>query len=131
MENAVELDSHSQIIVGVFKQMRDVFEMSGQGIYIYLDDQNKVCNSKFAAMLGYASPEEWASVKQNFPTAFVAEKSQRALVETYQRAVERGTGSSINIVWKRKTGGTVKTQVILVPLSFEDHRMALHFVTES
>jgi hypothetical protein len=33
--------------------MKQVLDKSGQAIYLYLDDSHKVCNKKFADMLGY------------------------------------------------------------------------------
>ena len=118
------------ILKGIFDQLKEIFDSSEQAMYIYLDDAQKVCNEKFASMLGYESAEEWASIKENFPSVFVAEKSRRTLVNTYQKAMENGVGSTIEIEWKKKSGGTVKTKVILVPISYDNHRMALHFISE-
>lgn len=98
-------------------------------MYLYLDDENKECNGKFASMLGYGSAEEWAAVEENFPTAFVAEGSQDELVQKYQEAMQKATGSSFDVEWKKKTSGTIKANVILIPVAYEGHRMALHFVT--
>lgn len=43
--------------------------------------------------------------------------------------MERLAGSSINVTWRRKTGGTVDSSVILVPVSHSGHLFALHFVS--
>jgi hypothetical protein len=45
--------------------------------------------------------------------------------------METGVGSTFQVVWKTKTGQTVDTTVILVPIEFENHRIALHFVSKS
>jgi len=50
------------------------------------------------------------------------------LVSTYQNAMNNFVGSSIEVEWKKKTGGKVKTRVILVPFSFNGHLFALHFI---
>ncbi|HUR24649.1 MAG TPA: PAS domain-containing protein [Candidatus Thermoplasmatota archaeon] len=110
------------------QQLRALFEESGQAIYLFLDDHNKVCNKRFAQMLGYASPEAWAAVHTSFPTAFVAPQSQGSLVETYQAAINDGVAANVSITWKRKDGKTVDTDVILVPIDVEGARLALHFV---
>jgi len=34
------------------------------------------------------------------------------------------------IPWRRKDGGSVRANVILAPFPFEDHLLALHYVTE-
>ena len=124
------MKKHEDILKGVFSQLKEIFDSSEQAMYLYIDDRYKVCNKKFASMLDYESTEKWASVKENFPTAFIAEKSQTTLTSAYQKAMEKGIGSFIEIEWKKKSGGTVKTEVILVPMSYEGHRMALHFISK-
>ncbi len=118
---------HGGLIGGLSGQLAEVFTDSSQGIYIYLDDVHKACNRKFAGMLGYATPEKWAAVEDSFPK-FVAEKSRRTLILAYRTAMEKKDGSVIEVTWNKKGGGTVRTQVILVPIAYEGHLVALHFV---
>jgi len=118
-----------EIIDGARKELSRIFENSEQSVYIYLDDLHKVCNSKFASLLGYSSPEEWAMVKENFPDAFVVKESQRVLIEAYQNAMQRFVGSTNQVIWKTKSGKPVKTTTILVPIVYEGHEMALHFIS--
>jgi hypothetical protein len=125
-----EEDHLDQVILGVYEQLSDVFENSAQSIYIYLDDKHKVCNGKFAALLGYATPNEWAAVGENFPDAFVSKDSQKTLISAYQASMEKFVGSVNNISWKTKTGRDVRTSTILVPIVYEGHAMALHFVSQ-
>ena len=82
-------------------------------------------------MLGYVSPEEWfkVDVMGAFPNAFVDPKSRQELVSAYQDAMQNSAGSSIKVTWKKKSGGTVDTTVILVPVVFENHVFAPHFVS--
>lgn len=121
---------HEKTIQAAHAQLKELFDASDQALYIYLDDVNKVCNSNFSSMLGYDSPEAWADVKESFPTAFVAEGSQNALVGAYQDAMQKAIASHVEIEWKRKDSGTVKTSVILVPIEVQSQRMALHFIEE-
>jgi hypothetical protein len=120
---------HGQLIKGISEQFATILNSSKQGIYIYLDDNHKVCNKKFASMLGYASPSQWAAVQESFPQAFVDNKSQQALVAAFGQAVQKFTASALNITWKKKNVGTVNTKVILAPIVFEDHIFALHFIS--
>lgn len=108
-----------------------LFNESGQAMYLYLDDHNKACNGRFAKLLGYSSPETWAAVHTSFPQAFVAPESQESLVDTYQAAINDGVAARIPVTWKRKDGKTVDTNVILVPIDVEGHRVALHFIDEA
>lgn len=118
---------HEELISGFLDQIRIVFESSEQPMYLYLDDTHKACNQKFASLLGYRTPEEWAREKEF--TALVAEKSAETLVTAYQSAMERKIGSTIGVTWKRKSGRTVDTTVILVPVAYKEHLFALHFVS--
>jgi hypothetical protein len=125
-------DNHAELIERFYAEQKEIFDASEQGMYAFLDDDSRVCNEKFAAMLGYTSAKEWAGVDTDgsFPDAFVAEKSQEALVDTFQNAMENGVGSTVKISWKKKSGGSVDTTVILVPILFEGHAIALHFVSQ-
>lgn len=64
-----------------------------------------------------------------FPMAFVTPRSRRTLISAYQDAIERFVGSAIDVTWQTKTGGTVDTRVILVPVIYEDHVFALHYIS--
>ena len=117
---------------GFLAQQKLVFEGSSQAMYVYLDDECRACNQKFASLLGYDSPEDWSEVDVDgmFPRTFVDPKSQQTLVSAYQRAMEKMAASTIKVAWKKKSGGTVETTVILVPFVYEGHLLALHFVSE-
>ncbi len=121
---------HTKLIKDVAQQYADILQESEQAVYIYLEDEAKVCNKNFSDLLGYKSPGEWAKVNTSFPEAFVADESQQELVSTYQKAMETMSGSLVDIVWKKKDGEKVKTKVILVPIEFDGHLFALHFVSQ-
>ena len=123
-----EHQHHDQLVGGLSRQLKTVFEESEQGIYLYLDDNHKVCNKRFASLLGYDSPQEWAKVTESVLDTFVAEKSQETLASAFQNAMERAVASVNPIVWKKRNGGEVQTTVIVVPVIYEEHPMALHFV---
>jgi PAS domain-containing protein len=119
---------HQELIDGISKQMRTIMDSSQQAIYIYLDDIHKVCNQKFASLMGYRSPEEWAKVEDPF-MAFVDRSSQETLAKAYRQAMEKFTPSDIKVTWKKKSGGTVSTSVVMVPIAYDDHFFALHFIS--
>ena len=89
---------------------------------------HKVCNQKFASLLGYASPGEWAQAEGPFTQLFVDAGSQAALVEAYTHAMNRKAATSLQVTWRKKSGGSVVTGVILVPVAFQGHLFALHFI---
>lgn len=120
--------SHGDLLGELAMQLQPLLESSEQAIYLYLDDDAKVCNEKFASLLGYGSADEWAQVKGNFPTLFVDAKSQDTLIDAFQNAMQSLSASTIQVRWKKKSGGTADTTVILVPISYKGHLVALHFV---
>lgn len=120
---------HDELMQKVAEEYRDILENSEQGIYIYLDDTSKVCNKKFATLLGYDSPEQWAKLDESFPDAFVTPVSQETLVSAFQDTMEKAVASTNKITWKKKDGSTVDSTVILAPISHEGHVFALHFVS--
>lgn len=121
--------SHEGLVAGLYRQMKDVFDGSEQAMYLYLDDVHKVCNERFADLLEYESPAAWAAVDEPFPMVFVAPKSRRTLVSAYQAAVEQFVGASIDVTWQTRSGGTVDTNMILVPVAYDGHVFALHYIT--
>ena len=83
---------HAGVIKEAKKQFGVILKESKQGIYLYLDDTHKLCNEKFASMLGYRSAEEWSKVEKTFTEAFVEGKSQHTLVSAYQEAMKSKIG---------------------------------------
>jgi PAS domain-containing protein len=124
-------EHHAELVNGFFKEQQQIFDSSSQAIYAFLDDDCRVSNQKFATLLGYSSPDEWfkVDVQGSFPNAFVDSKSQQALVTAYQNAMENMAGSTIKVTWKKKSGKTVDATVILVPVVYQGHTFALHFIS--
>jgi len=125
-----EQKHHEALVNGFYSQLKQIFDSSEQAIYLYLDDNHKVCNKKFASLLGYSSPEEFAKI-DNILEANVDKKSQPTLVSAYRAAMEKMVGSTISIKIKKNSGSTVDTTIIMVPVAYQGHLFALHFVSES
>lgn len=121
-------ETHGDLLAELAEQLQPVLESSEQGMYIYMDDDAKVCNEKFATLLGYDSAEEWAQMEGSFPTLFVDENSHDALIDAFQDAMNTMAASTVKIGWKKKSGGIADTTVILVPISYKGHLFALHFI---
>ena len=119
---------HAAIIAGIAEQYRDILDGSPQGMYIYLDDEHKVCNERFAAMLGYESAAAWDQPGA-FTEEYVAPESQSTLVGTYRHAMEHQAAATVEVTWQARDGRPVPSSVILVPVAFDGALLALHFVT--
>jgi len=119
---------HEEVVKRLYEQMKPVFDSSEQPIFLYLDDNHKACNSKFAKMLGFKSPQEWAEIPSVLGVS-VAEKSRDTLTTACWDAMNKKTASTTQITWMKKGGGTFDSTVILVPMFFDGHLFSVHFVT--
>ena len=123
-------EHHDELVKGLYDQMKPIMEGSDQPIFIYLDDNHKACNKKFASMLGFKSPQEWAE-KQGFLEVYVNEKSRETLSSAYWQAMEKKVASTIPMNWIKKDGAAMDSTLILVPMFFEGHMFSVHFVTST
>ncbi len=123
-------EHHEELVKGLYDQMKPILDESEQPIFIYLDDNHKACNQKFAAMLGFKSPQEWAE-KQGFLEVYVTEKSRETLSTAYWKAMEKKAASTIPMTWMKKDGVTMDSTMILVPMFFKGHMFSVHFVTST
>ena len=121
-------EHHEELVKGLYDQMKPILDESEQPIFIYLDDNHKACNQKFAAMLGFKSPQEWAE-KQGFLEVYVTEKSRETLSTAYWKAMEKKVASTIPMAWMKKDGAVMDSTMILVPMFFKGHMFSVHFVT--
>ena len=121
-----EQQHHEELVKGITEQMKPVLEKSEQAIYIYLDDNHKVCNKKFADLLGYKSPKEWADAEA--PLSDVVEEDQQSVINAYMNASEKMVASAIEVRVKNvKTGKIVKTRMIIAPVGHAGHVFTAHF----
>ncbi len=124
-----EHQHHEQLVKGITEQMKPVLEKSGQAIYLYLDDNHKVCNKKFADLLGYKSPKEWADAEA--PLSDSVEEDQQSVINAYMNASEKMAASAIEVRAKNvKTGKIMKTRMIIAPVGHAGHVFTAHFFSK-
>jgi hypothetical protein len=118
---------HEEVVKKIAAQLKPVLDKSGQAIYIYLDDAHKVCNKKFADLLGYKSAREWADAEA--PLSDVVEEDQPSVISAYEDASEKMVASCLDVRIKNiKTGKAIKTNMIVVPLTDGgNHVFTVHF----
>ena len=121
-------EHHEELVKGLYEQMKPILDASEQPIFIYLDDNHKACNQKFASMLGFKSPKEWAE-KQGFLEVYVTEKSCETLSTAYWNAMQKMVASTIPMTWMKTDGTSIISTMILVPMFFQGHMFSVHFVT--
>jgi len=120
---------HEDLIKGITEQLKPIMEKSAQAIYVYLDDIHKVCNKKFADLLGYKSVKEWTDT--DAPLSDFVEEDQQSVINAYMNASEKMLASAIEVSLKNcKTGKPIKTRMIMVPIAHAGHIFAMHFISK-
>jgi hypothetical protein len=120
-------EHHEHLVKELAEQLEPVFSNSPQAIYLYLDDVHKICNQKFADMLGYNSIDEWVSNEN--PVGDVAEEDQPKIIEAYGQASRHFEASATLADIVKKDGTRIKTKVIMVPVTYKGEVFALHFIS--
>jgi PAS domain S-box-containing protein len=121
--------AHEHVLSGLLEQLMPVFALSPDGVYLYLDDTHKVCNKRMADMFGMTI-EEWRKVP-NFLEGFVAPQDRELVASNYRDHV---TALSRPVTFRfhalRKDGGTFLAETDMIPVSWNGHPLAYHFVRE-
>lgn len=119
---------HEHIIKELAEQLQPVLSKSPQAIYLYLDDEHKICNQKFADMLGYKSVKEWED--NEYPLDDVAKEDQDKGVKAYMDASQNLKASSLKGNLIKKDGKKISVEIIMAPVSFKNEIFVIHFITE-
>lgn len=117
---------HVTLIKELSSELNPVFEKSDQAIYLYLDDEHKICNKKFARLLGYKSVDEW--VANQYPVSDVVEKDQQKVINAYISASRKLHASQVSVTLTKKDGAELPVNVIMVPVSYKNLISVLHFI---
>lgn len=118
---------HEHLIEEIEAMLRPVLTKSPQAIYVYLDDEHKICNKKFADMLGYKNAREW--IQNLYPVDDLDPKDQKNGIQAYMNASQKFQASTIPATWITKKGKRVKTMVTLAPFVYEGEVFVLHFIS--
>ena len=120
---------HEELVKGISEQLALILEKSKQAVYIYLDDIHKVCNEKFARLLGYKSAKEWTAM--HAPLSDVDEASRDDVIAAYENATDKFMASSLDIALRNvKTNKLIKARMIIAPMVYQGHVFAIHFLSE-
>jgi PAS domain S-box-containing protein len=120
---------HEQVLNELLKQLTPIFLHSPDGVYLYLDDNHKVCNAKMAEMFGM-TVEEWNRTP-DFLQEFVAPQDRELFASNYRRHVVLLTEPvtfRFNAV--RKNGETFTAETEMIPIAWNGYPIAYHFVRE-
>ncbi len=120
---------HVHLVKELSTQLEPIFKNSPQAIYLYLDDAHKICNQKFADLLGYKSIQEW--VDNQAPVSDISPKDQDKVIKAYMEASRKFKASSQSVSVTKKDGKTLRVDVIMVPLTYRGEVFVLHFISKN
>ncbi len=121
-------EHHKHLIKEIAEQFEPVLSKSPQAIYIYLDDEHKICNQKFADLLGYKSIQEW--VDNEYPVEDVDEADQDKGIKAYMDASTKFKAATFSGSFIKKDGKKIKAEVMMVPVTYKNEVFVLHFISE-
>ena len=120
---------HEQVLNELLEQFTPVFLHSPDGVYLYLDDNHKICNKQMADLFGL-TVEEWNKVP-NFLEGFVAPEDRERVALNFQKyiaALSRPVTFRFKAI--RKNGETFTAETEMIPISWNGYPIAYHFVRE-
>jgi PAS domain-containing protein len=118
------------VISDLYRRLRKVLNAEEQPILIYLDDKHKVCNQKFAEMLGYGSAHECSGSSGFLESLVNDEASRNAFMEAYWLAINNMNAVGLDVTWRTKDNLKLKTSMVMVPMEYEGHILLIQFVIE-
>ena len=118
-----------EIMRKLSEQFRPVFESSPDGVYLWLDEEHKVCNERLADLLGFTL-EEWRKA-QPFLESFVAEEDRALYSWNYHNRIARlAFPVTFRFRGLRKDGSTFSAETDMIPISCQGHAVVYHFVRQ-
>ncbi len=122
--------NHAAIVEELAEQYRTVLDASPDGVYLWLDDEHKVCNARLAKMFGYAYAAEWAATS-SFLETFVAPEDRDCYAWNYQnRVLAPAFPVTFRFRGRRKDGSTFSAETDMIPVAWKGHPVAYHFVRQ-
>ena len=120
---------HKGIIKELSEQFAPVLKHSTDGVYLWLDEENMICNDKLAKMFDY-SVKELCS-EHPFLETFVAEKDRELFSMNYHKSVAPlARPVTFRFRGIRKDGSTFQAETDMIPISWQGHAIAYHFVRQ-
>jgi len=120
-------DTHTDALRELAGQLEPIFRSSPDGVYIWIDEENKTCNENMAAMFGM-TVEEW-EIAPTFLGTFVDEEDQGSFSWNYwNRVAPLAFPVTFRFRAKRKDGPRFAAETDMIPLTFGGHTFAYHFV---
>lgn len=119
--------SHDDLFEELVEHFQPVLDNCPEGVYLWVDDENTVCNEKMAEMFG-TTVEDW-SEPGSFLERFVDPKDQEMFAANYSKHVGHLQGPiRFRFKARRQDGKTFTAETDMIPITFAGHAVAYHFV---
>jgi PAS domain S-box-containing protein len=124
----VEAVPHERAMIELAEHLRPVFEVSPDGVYVWLDEEHWICSERFATIFGYDSPAELNDTP-HLLQRLVHEDDQAAFSYNYWNRVQ-ALAFPVTFRFKGvcKDGSSCLVETDMIPLTFGGHTFAYHFV---
>lgn len=119
--------THADVLAEAVKHLGDTMDASPDGVYIWVDEQQKDCNEQLASMFG-RTVDDWRAC-ENFLESFVAPDDRNAYAGNYH-AMVANLVRPITFRFRGlcKDGSTFAAETDMIPTTFAGHPVAYHFV---
>lgn len=121
-------DFNAELVNDLYEQYRQVMELSSDAMFIYLDDEHKVCNKNLADMWGYTK-EEW-SKQAPYLRNFVAQQDQFTVAQHYVNSRSRFKSVRFQFLARRKDGSVFDVDKAMTPISYKGQFAILNLVRQ-
>ena len=120
---------YETVVRELAEQFRPIMNQSPDGVYLWLDEAHKTCNERLANLFGY-TVEEWCATEP-FLENFVAEEDRKVFSWNYHnRVATLAFPVTFRFRGLRKDGSTFAAETDMVPISYQGHAVAYHFVRQ-
>jgi PAS domain S-box-containing protein len=119
---------HDQLISEIAAHFEPVLDDSPDGVYLWLDQHNIICNDQLAKLLGYATAEE-CSAEFSLESMVATQPERERFIQLYEEHVANLTRpATFHFTAKRKDGSIFQAETDMIPFTYAGHTVAYHFV---
>jgi PAS domain S-box-containing protein len=120
--------SHDVATKELAEHLHPLFEVSPDGIYVWLDEEHWICSRRFAELFGYGSPEELNDTPRLLQRIVHQDDQQLFSWSYWNRVQSLAFPTTLRFRGVRKDGSVIQAETDMIPLTYGGHTFAYHFV---
>jgi PAS domain S-box-containing protein len=127
MAHEAEKALHERWIAEIEAQWAPLFQKCPEAFYVYIDDEHKTCNQRFADLFGMTLQQFKAA--ESLLDECIADESIDAVVHNYFKHFEEETRPvTFDVTARRQDGSEFPATVSNIPIAHDGQLMLLCFV---